>query len=312
MNYYEEIKNIIEKKEINEKVRRLQSNKDTLNTYYKIGKLLVDAQGGAARAKYGDRLIKEWSKRLVEKYGKGYDYTNLSRMRSLYIIFQKLGPVGQLFKISWSHWKYLLPLKNENERNYYINQCILNNLSKRELIRLIKEKAFYRLSYVDKSNIKLIDLKEKNNNYSLRNMLLDPIIINIDNKNKLSEKVLKKYILEELRGFFLQLGTGFLYAGSEYKICFMDKNFYIDMLLFNINLNCYIAVELKLKNTTYKDISQIQLYRKLVDDNIKKSFHDKTIGLIISKKNDKFILEYVNDDGVYLISYEVNELIGIK
>lgn len=143
-------------------------------------------------------------------------------------------------------------------------------------------------------------------------MLLDPIIININNKNKLSKKVLKKYILEELRSFFLQLGTGFLYAGSEYKICFMDKNFYIDMLLFNINLNCYIAVELKLKNTTYKDISQIQLYRKLVDDNIKKNFHDKTIGLIIYKKNDKFILEYVNDDGVYLISCEVNELIGIK
>lgn len=251
MNYYEEIKNIIENREISEKVRRLKSNKDTLNVYYKIGKLLVDAQGGEKRAKYGDRLIKEWSVKLVEKYGKGYDSSNLRRMRQYYLIGEKCGPVAH--KLTWTHWNILLPIKNENERNYYINQCILNNLSKRELIRLIKEKAFDRLSYVDKSNIKLIDLKEKNNNYSLRNMIL-----------------------------------------------------------FNINLNCYIAVELKLKNTTYKDISQIQLYRKLVDDNIKKNFHDKTIGLIISKKNDKFILEYVNDDGVYLISCEVNELIGIK
>lgn len=206
----------------------------------------------------------------------------------------------------------MLPIKNENERNYYINQCILNNLTKNELIKLMKEKAFDRLTYADKNNVRLLDLKKENNSYSLKDMLLNPIIINIDNKNELSEKVLKKYLLEELRNFFLQLGTEFLYAGSEYKINFMDKNFFIDMLLFNVNLNCYIAVELKLKNTTYKDISQIQLYRKLVDDTIKKSIHNKTIGFIISKKNDKFILEYVNDDGIFLISYEVNELIGIK
>lgn len=312
MNYYNEIKIIIEDKETNERVRRLQSNSDTLKSYYNIGKLLVEAQGGEKRAKYGNRLIKEWSVKLVEQYGRGYDVSNLKRMRKFYVIFQKGAPVGHQFKLSWTHWKYLLPMKNENERNYYINQCILNNLSKRELIRLIKEKAFDRLTYADKNNIKLINIDEKNNNYSLKDMLLDPIIININTKNNLNEKALRRYILEELRNFFLQLGTGFLYAGSEYKIEYMDKKFYIDMLLFNVNLNCYIAVELKLKNTTYKDVSQVQLYRKLVDNTLKKDFHNKTIGLIISKRNDKFILEYVNDDGIFLISYEVNELIGIK
>jgi len=214
--------------------------------------------------------------------------------------------LGHQFNLSWTHWRYLLPIKNENERNYYINQCILNNLSKNELINLIKKKSFDRLSYVDKNNIKIINI-EKENSYSIKDMLLDPIIINIDNKNRLSEKVLRNYILDELRNFFLQLGTGFLYAGSEYKIKYMNKNFYMDMLLFNVNLNCYIVVELKLKNTNYKDISQIKLYRKLVDENIKKNFHDKTIGLIISKKNDNFIFEYVNDEGIFLISYEVNE-----
>ena len=141
MDYYKEIKNVIEKKEVNEGVRRLQSNKDTLNAYYEIGKLLIKAQGGENKSKYGDMLIKKWSKKLMETYGKGYDYTNLTRMRNLYLVFEKLGPAGQLFSISWTHWRYLLPIKNENERNYYINQCILNNLSKRELIKLIKEKA---------------------------------------------------------------------------------------------------------------------------------------------------------------------------
>lgn len=143
-------------------------------------------------------------------------------------------------------------------------------------------------------------------------MLLDPIIINVPNKDDLSEKTLKKYILEELRDIFLQLGTGFLYAGSEYKVTYLNKNFYIDMLLFNTNLNCYMLVELKLNGTNYKDISQIQLYRKIVDNTVKKSHHNKTIGLIISKKNDTFIMEYVNDDGIYLVRYEINDIEKVR
>lgn len=134
MDYYTEIKNVIENKEVKDGVRRLQSNKDTLNVYYEIGKLLVKAQGGETRAKYGNELIKNWSEKLVDQYGKGYDYTNLTRMRSLYISFEKLGSSSQLFKISWTHWRYLLPIKNENERNYYINRCIENNLSVKGLI----------------------------------------------------------------------------------------------------------------------------------------------------------------------------------
>ena len=89
-----------------------------------------------------------------------------------------------------------------------------------------------------------------------------------------------------LRDFFLQLGSGFLYAGSEYKLDYYGKYFYVDILLFNINLNCYIPVELKLNSTNYKDVSQVQLYRKIIDNTIKKKNHNKSIGLIISKKND--------------------------
>ncbi len=307
MDYYNKIKGVIEKKEVNEGVRRLQSNKDTLNAYYEIGKLLIKAQGGENKSKYGDMLIKKWSKKLMETYGKGYSTTHLKYMRKFYII-QKGQPVVD--QLTWTHWTILLPIKNENERNYYINQCLLNNLSKRELVKLIKEKAFDRLSYADKENVKLIESK-KEPNYSLKDMLLDPIIIKAPNKEKLSEKMLKKYVIEELKDFFLQLGAGFLYAGSEYKISYLDKNFYIDMLLFNTNLNCYIPVELKLNKTNYKDISQIKLYMNLVDKTLKKKYHNKTIGLIISKKNDKFILEYVNDDGIYLITYDIDNSVKI-
>jgi len=308
MDYYTEIKNVIENKEVNDGVRRLQSNKNTLEAYYEIGKLLVEAQGGEDKSKYGDMLIRNWSIKLMKLYGKGYSTTHLKYMRKFYIIQKGQPLVDQL---TWTHWTILLPIKNENERNYYINQCILNNLSKRELIKLIKEKAFDRLSYADKNNIKLIDIN-KESNYSLKDMLLDPIIIKAPDKKKLSEKMLKKYILDELRDFFLQLGTGFLYAGSEYKLTYLGKNFYTDMLLFNTNLNCYMPVELKLNNTNYKDISQIQLYRKIVDKTLRKKHHNKTIGLIISKKNENFTMEYVNDDGIYLISYELGNIDSVR
>ena len=309
MNYFEEIKELIENKEVKDGVRRLNENNDKLKTYYEIGKLLVEAQGGEERAKYGDGLIKKWSLKLVEQYGSGYNISNLKRMRQFYMVIRKGAPLEHQLSISWTNWKYLLPIKNENERNYYINQCILNNLSKRELTKLIKEKAYDRLSYTDKNNIKVISSKEEIN-YSLKDMILDPIIIKKSQKDKhISEKILKKYILNELRDFFLQLGSGFLYAGSEYKLTYYGKNFYIDILLFNINLNCYIPVELKLNSTNYKDISQIQLYRKIIDSTLKKKHHNKSIGLIISKRNDNFIFSYVNDDGVYLISYDLEKVI---
>ena len=138
MDYFNEIKNLIEKQEVNERVRRLQSNNQVIKTYYEIGKLLVEAQGKEKRAKYGEGLLKKWSKLLSKEYGNGYDYTNLSRMRKLYLTFKKVGTPCQQFNLSWSHYRYILKFDDENERNYYINRCIQNNLSVRELINEIK------------------------------------------------------------------------------------------------------------------------------------------------------------------------------
>ena len=154
MNYYKEVESLIKQNEINKGVRTLQDNSETLHTYWNIGRLIVEAQGGEKRAKYGDGLIKEWGLKLSLKYGKCYGFRTLSRTRSFYLLFPKVSTV--LTQLSWSHYIYLLPIKNENERNYYINQVILNNLSVRDLRKEIKNKSFDRLSYADKENIKLI------------------------------------------------------------------------------------------------------------------------------------------------------------
>ena len=303
MDYFNEIKNLIEKQEVNERVRRLQSNNQVIKTYYEIGKLLVEAQGKEKRAKYGEGLLKKWSKLLSKEYGNGYDYTNLSRMRKLYLTFKKVGTPCQQFNLSWSHYRYILKFDDENERNYYINRCIQNNLSVRELINEIKNKSFDRLTYADKKNIKLVN-ESNSKELSIKDMIHDPIIINVNTNERLSEKVLKKYILNELEHFFLELGTGFSFVGSEYKLTYMNKKFYADLVLFNYNLNSFVILELKLSKAKYKDVHQVLLYRDIIDKTIKKDFHNKTIAILVSKQNDKFILEYVSDMVVFLSTYE--------
>ena len=116
---YEEIEHLIKKNEISKRVRKLEENYSLVETYWHIGKIIVEAQGGSSRAKYGNELIKKWSIKLTELYGKGYNYTNLSRFRQFYMLFLNLATVSQL---SWSIICVLLPIKDENKRNFYINK----------------------------------------------------------------------------------------------------------------------------------------------------------------------------------------------
>ena len=303
MNYYKQVESLIKNNEINKKVRALQDNSETLYTYWNIGKLIVEAQGGEKRAKYGDGLIKEWGKKLSEKYGRGYDYTNLSRMRTLYITFPIIGTLSQ--QLSWSHYYTILPIKNPNERNYYINRVILDNLSVRDLRREIKNKSFDRLSYKDKNNIEIIS--DTNLSLSIDDMIKDPIILksNIDT-NEINEKAIHKYIISLLEDKFLELGTGFALVGHEYKIVINNNTYHIDLLFYNYKLNAFIVVEVKTRAVKPQDIGQLQFYVSYIENNIKDSNHNKTIGILIVKKKNKYVIEYTTSPDIYVTTYMLN------
>ena len=208
-----------------------------------------------------------------------------------------------LTQLSWSHYIYLLPIKNANERNYYINQVILNNLSVRDLRKEIKNKAFDRLSYADKENIKLID-EENTTPLTIEDMIKDPIILKIDkNTNDVNEKVIHKYIISLLENKFLELGTGFALVGHEYKIKIGNSYNYIDLLFFNTELNAYIVVEVKTKESKPQDIGQLEFYANYVENNIKKNYHNKTIGILIVKKKNKYVIEYTTSNDIYVTTY---------
>ena len=304
--YLQEIKSLIENNEANKIVREIKNNYEDLLTKWNIGKLLVEAQGGEKRAKYGNELINKWSKEFSLNYGSGYDARNLRRMRQFYQTFPIWAPVVP--KLSWTHIIQLLPIQNENERNYYINQVILNNLSKRELRKEIKNKSFDRLSYADKNNIKLIDTNNMNNlPLSISDMIKDPIILETNKDiNNINEEAVHKLLIELVENRYLELGAGFALVGHEYKITAYDKTYKIDLLFFNYKLNCFVVVEVKNKEVLPKDIGQIEFYTKLIDDGIKEKYNNKTIGIIIVKKKNKLVMDYcTSKDNIYLTTFKI-------
>ena len=225
-------------------------------------------------------------------------------MRLLYQTFQKGGAVPH--QLSWTHYCILLFIKNQSKRNYYINLSIDNRLSTRDLKTEIKNQAFERLSYADKSNI---ELKSNNKNYSIIEMIKDPIKISLENSadKKLSEKALKKYILDSIEKFILELGVGFAFVSSEQKIKVGDVYKYIDLVFFNIKLNCYVLIELKINNLDIRDIGQLKFYIKYYDANIKEPYNNQTIGIIVCKENNSEIESVLKEKNIKITSYELEK-----
>ena len=305
MNYLKEIKKLIEKNEVNIRKYDYYKNTSLVENYFNIGKLLVEAQGGKDKTTYGNKLIETWSNELTKLYGPGYNLSNLKRFRQFYIIFEKGAPVAH--QLTWTNICILLPIKDENKRNYYINLCIKQNLSKRKLIELIKNNTYERLSYKEKENIKII---KKEENLSIKDMIKDPIYIEVDKDiDKISEKVLQELLLEKIEKTLLELGYGFAFLGREVNL----GGSFCDMLFFNTELNAYVVLELKIRKLLKQDIGQIDYYVNYIDKNMKKPFHNKTIGIILCKYDNKIIMEYCSNPNIYETTYKIinNEMINI-
>ena len=291
MNYYSEIKNELVNNEIYKRVKDYSKNKHDLSTYYNVGKLLSEAGKS-----YGDGIIKEYSKRLTNELGKKYSYTYLTRMRQFYLLGKKVAPLAQ--QLTWSHYVELISLKNIDEIRYYIDISASQNLSRNELRNRIKSKEYERLD--NKTKEKLINKEDT----LVSDFIKDPIIINNSlNHIEISERVLKELILNDLDIFLKQLGNGFCYIENEYKIKIGNTYNYIDILLFNYQFNCFVVVELKVTELRKEHIGQIEIYMNYIDKNIKRIGMSNTIGLIISKYKNEYIIEYSSDSRIKVTTY---------
>ena len=292
MNYYNEIKKELIDNKLNKKVKDYIKNKYEIQKYYNVGKLLLEAGNN-----YGDGIIKEYSKKLTSEIGKKYSVRYLFDIRKLYL-FAKVHPVGA--QLTMSHYRILFPLNDDNEIDYYINQTINRNLSKRELEAIIKSNEYGRLLQDTKN--KLIK-KEKS---SVVDFVKNPIQIkNNWNKEIISEKLLQTLILEDISYFLEELGEGFTFIKNEYKIKIDDRYNYIDLLLYNIKYKCYVVVELKVTELKKEHTGQIQTYMNYIDKNIKTIAENDTVGIIICKQDNEYVIKYCSDDRIIAREYEL-------
>ena len=202
-------------------------------------------------------------------------------------------------KLTWSHYCELLWFDTA-KIEYYVYVCENNNLSVRELRQRIKSEEYERL---DESTKLKLQNKEK---IKLTDFIKNPITIrNITNEIEITEKILKKTILENLDNFLQELGNDFCYKGNEYKIKIGDRYNYIDLLLYSIKYKCYVVIELKVTELRKEHIGQIEVYMNYIDNNLKTIEEDKTIGIIICKKDNHFIMEYCSDPRIVSREYSL-------
>ncbi len=293
MNYYNKIKDTLIKNEMYKKAKDYSKNKNDLNSYYEVGRLLIEAQGGEDRAKYGNKIIKEYSERLTKELGKGHTITSLKRMRQFYLMIQKGAPLAHL--LSWSHYIELLPMKDMNEIKYYINIIEKHSLSRTELRERIKSHEYKRIGY-----------KEELSEPKVNTLIKDPIVIKTKNiSEKITEYALHNLILENMESFLKELGIAFAFIGHEVKIKIGRNKHSIDFLLYNVKFNCYVVLELKATPFKAEHIGQIKKYINYVDENIKESFNDKTVGVIICKEVNGYVLKYCTDSTIFATTYKI-------
>lgn len=293
MNYYNEIKNELVNNEINRKVKNYSINKSDLDAYYNVGRMLSEAGNH-----YGEGIIEEYSKRLTYELGKGYSKRNLWLMLKFYELNEKVQTLSA--QLSWSHYCELLSFENTDKINYYIELVKNNNLSVRQLRERIKSNEYERLPESTKN--KSVEQKESD----IVDFIKNPILIKNSNKYDIfSEKVLQKLILEDIENFLEELGIGFTFIKSEYPIKLGNRYNYIDLLLYNIKYRCYVVVELKITELKKEHTGQIMTYMNYIDKNIKTIEENNTVGIIICKQENEYVIKYCSDNRIIAREYEL-------
>lgn len=295
MNYYNEIKEQLIRSEIYDRAKDYSKDRHKVKVYFEIGRLL-----NKAGKEYGKNVIKQYAEKLIVEVGKKYNERTLYGMRKFFEVFsnEKLNPLGS--KLSWSHYRELLTIKNIDEIMYYIDICEKKNLSRRQLQERIKNHEYDRLSYETKN--KLITKEQ----LKVNDLIPNPIIIKAKELNdELSEYALKQLILNNLDDFLNQLGVRFTYVGNEYKIKVGNTYNYIDLLLYNIKYKCYVVIELKVTELKKNHTGQIMTYMNYIDKNIKTIEENDTVGIIICKRDNKYVIEFCSDDRIMAREYEL-------
>jgi predicted nuclease of restriction endonuclease-like (RecB) superfamily len=266
-----------------------------VQTYWNIGKMIVeDEQKGEQRAEYGIKQLDVISQVLTAEFGKGFDVSNLRKMRQFYKIFPIQDAVS--LKLSWTHYRVLMRIENPNAREWYIQETIANNWSARALERQISKLYYERLlSSTDK-----IPLMEeaaehiKSLAIDVKNYLRDPYVfdfLNLPNESLLESNI-EQALIDNLQHFLLELGRGFAFVARQQRLSVEEQDFYIDLVFYNFKLKCFLLIDLKLGKLTHQDVGQMDTYVRIYDTFHKSDDDNPTIGLILCSEHSNAVAKY--------------------
>lgn len=304
------------------------ANTTMVYTYFQIGKMIVEElQQGEKRAEYGTKLLKDISKDLNTKVGKGFSVQNLERMRNFFLIYSKSagkledleeGPKSSSlpgisekndfkkspsltgifksnpFKLSWTHYVQLIQIENDDERSFYEIESKSNQWSVRMLKRQIDSALYERLAVSkDKNKVKELALKGHIIGQA-KDIIKDPFILEflgLEERPFYSETDMETAIINEIEKFMLELGKGFFFGGRQVRFTFDEEHFRIDLVFYNRLLQCFVLIDLKIGKLTHQDLGQMQMYVNYYDRFVKTENENATIGIILCKNKNESLVE---------------------
>jgi predicted nuclease of restriction endonuclease-like (RecB) superfamily len=267
-----------------------------VQTCWQIGRHIVEfEQEGARRAGYGKQLLSTLAKVLTAEFGKGFDERNLRYMRDFYQTFPIWNAVRS--ELSWTHYRRLLRVDNDNARHWYMNESALQNWSSRALERQINTLYYERLlASRDRAAVKqeaATNIQQMN--ASPRDFIRDPVLLEflgLPNAGLIQESELEQALINQLQGFLLELGKGFAFIARQQRISTESKDFYIDLVFYNYLLKCFVIFDLKRGVLTHQDVGQMDMYVRMYDD-LKRGPEDgSTVGLILCAQKDESVVRY--------------------
>lgn len=265
-----------------------------VTAYWNIGKLIVeDEQNGNVRAEYGKAVLEELSTKLTEEFGKGFTITNLKNMRQFYLLF----PKGHTLRgeLTWSHYRLLIKVKNEQARLWYMNEAAEQAWSSRQLDRQISVLYYERLlNSTDKDSVRT-EAIEKLSALTPQNFIHDPYVLdflNLKDYPALHESTIEQGLIDNLQSFLLELGKGFCFVARQKLMRYEDEDFYVDLVFYHSILKCHVLIDLKLGKLTHQDVGQMDSYIRMFDDLYKHADDNPTLGLILCSEKNEAVVKY--------------------
>ncbi|MDW7727061.1 MAG: PDDEXK nuclease domain-containing protein [Candidatus Methanoperedens sp.] len=267
-----------------------------VEAYWNIGKLVVEEeQQGKQRADYGTHLIKNLSARLNADFGKGFSVQSLWNMRLFYLKFPILSALRR--ELTWTHYKMLLRVENENALSYYIHEAAQQNWSVRALERQINSLYYERLLTSRNKAPVIEEMQEKTANLvqTPHDFIKDPYVLEflgMPDSSHFRESDMEQAIIDNLKDFILELGKGFAFVARQKRITTETSDFYIDLVFYNYILKCFVIIDLKTGKLTHQDIGQMDMYVRLFEDRMRTEGDNPTIGLLLCTQKDEVIARY--------------------